>query len=831
VRSCSAILLTWFVGSMSAQAAPPTDWAVKHARFRVAVEVDAPTVPWPDVPAGVWIDGERLLREAGVTGDTLNPASIRVVPAGASEPVPHHAAAGLAADQSGHVWWRVADPKTTTYHVYFDLGQPSANDYAARSGLIGIGDALRHNHGQPGLAQPTALHSQMWLIDFDGDGARDLIGFGYREYEYGEELTKNMGNAVYFQKNLGTSAQPLFAPRHRVKDTQGNYISTPLLPQNMFPTDWDGDGQTDFIGTGSTNELLLWKNSGQRDAKGLSLLEPARVVAKLEGVSDFRKAAHGPAQPARYSTRGLFRCDFEGDGDQDLIVTWRTVGILRKDVDSKRGVIPYGTPIHFFELWRNEGDDADGNPRFAEPVVLTDDSGLMLHSRSAASGGVIYIDWDGDGDFDLLFHDDDNNLPIESSRMMFAENDGTREHPIFLMPLPLQKARSSGQAVDWNDDGRVDLFAGNEFFENVNPRSATRPVPSTTPGKSRAPHAWSYPKLVSRGLAQQVQPDVMSYFAIAVDWDDDGDLDLVQGYQSYLRLMRNIGTTREPVFEPPVFIEADGSRLQMLNHLDPDADPPVHWGPQGPAELKYGWLVPSMIDFDGDGDLDLFVTSQRWQVMYFENVGTRSAPRFAKGREVRCDGNPHEFSWRSKVSLGDIDGDGKPELVVTSDEDNSFYPYRQAIDQPDENALELIRADAPLQLEDGQPVQGWHGGQNNNGDNHSQLVDWDGDGDLDLLNGTLYAVWYYENVGDKQKPRFAHRGKMEAGGSAIQTFRHAGSFDAADWTGDGRVDLIMGAECPSDQPEGAVLHFFDRAYIENRLPTAQIIGDVEKQPD
>ena len=69
-----------------------------------------------------------------------------------------------------------------------------------------------------------------------------------------------------------------------------------------------------------------------------------------------------------------------------------------------------------------------------------------------------------------------------------------------------------------------------------------------TPNGTRIPHAWSFPRLVSRGFAQQIDPEILTYFTVSVDWDNDGDLDLLGGYQIGLRLMRNIGTTARSGF-------------------------------------------------------------------------------------------------------------------------------------------------------------------------------------------------------------------------------------------------------------------------------------------
>ena len=127
-----------------------------------------------------------------------------------------------------------------------------------------------------------------------------------------------------------------------------------------------------------------------------------------------------------------------------------------------------------------------------------------------------------------------------------------------------------------------------------------------------------------------------------------------------------------------------------------------------------------------------------------------------------------------------------------------------------------------LQLESGEPVTGWFGGQNNNSDNHTLLVDWDNDGDLDIINGTVWAVYYYENTGTAKDSKFKAHGKFKQCDKELQVYDHACSFDAADWTGDGRLDLIHGTEAPSDSPNGGVLHLFERNFLEGKIPTVTI---------
>jgi len=150
----------------------------------------------------------------------------------------------------------------------------------------------------------------------------------------------------------------------------------------------------------------------------------------------------------------------------------------------------------------------------------------------------------------------------------------------------------------------------------------------------------------------------------AVDWDGDGDIDLLAGSRKGpVFWIENTGTPKEPKFAEPKPLVA--------------APPP---------QDRRGDAGPHAADWDGDGDLDLLVGDASGRVTLYANAGTRKAPRLEAGvdllpprggRFVEKGCRDAELcAIRAKPWVADWNGDGLPDLLV-----GDFHDHRTAANQ------------------------------------------------------------------------------------------------------------------------------------------------------
>jgi len=159
------------------------------------------------------------------------------------------------------------------------------------------------------------------------------------------------------------------------------------------------------------------------------------------------------------------------------------------------------------------------------------------------------------------------------------------------------------------------------------------------------------------------------------DLDGDGKLDLVIGnFRGTFAFVRGEGRGK---FSPTAsWLESDGKKLAVRYHSD-----------------------PFLVDWDGDGDLDLLTGSEEGGVFLCTNRGSKTKPEFAQpiplieaAGSVENDeiGDAHLTgpSDSTRVVAEDLNGDGKLDLLVG----DNVTLYHAAKGVSDETAKQKLAA-------------------------------------------------------------------------------------------------------------------------------------------
>ena len=615
-------------------------------------------------------------------------------------------------------------------------------------------ELTRVQFNNPGLVVDLGVGLWAWPLpmDWDGDGDYDLV-VSCPDVPY---------NGTWFFENPGGNAKlPVFKPGVKVgrgmKNVQVSHV-------DGVPRVLDSSREfVDFLGRG---------------------FDATRVIHETEQI-------HPSRGNQRFNVWSLV--DYDADGALDVLVgadDWGDYGWddgFDFEGRWKRG------PLHgAVYVLRNAGTTSV--PSYGKPLrIQAGDDYLDVYGNPMPN----LADFDGDGDLDLICGEFLDGFT-------WFENVGTRAQPRFAAgrrltdgakPVRMHVQMITPTAIDWDRDGDVDLVCGDEdgrvaLIENLSRLKDGMPL-------------FGQPQYFQQEAADLKFGALVTPFS--VDWDGDGDEDLICGNTAGdIGFIENLDGGNPPRWAAPELLTAAGEIIRIQAGENGSI--------QGPAEAKWGYTTLSVADWDHDGLPDLVVNSIWGRVIWYRNIGSRHAPQLAAPRSVKVNwpaaapkpdwtwwqpaGNELVTQWRTTPVAVDWNGDGLNDLLTLDHEGYLALFRRERLDgelmlEPGTRMfLGGVYDSKGISKTSGGTLRLNDGARGGSGRRKLAVVDWDGDGRRDLLVNSGTVNWL-KNVGQEgDLSVFREEGPVVDGRLA----GHTTSPTLVDWNKDSIPDLLIGAE-------------------------------------
>jgi hypothetical protein len=209
--------------------------------------------------------------------------------------------------------------------------------------------------------------------------------------------------------------------------------------------------------------------------------------------------------------------------------------------------------------------------------------------------------------------------------------------------------------VDWNKDGKLDILSGCYWTDesdsgHIQILEGEGPLEFATSKSLHDADGEPLRNYKFDGDTDQHQTLTICTHQHAVDYDDDGDLDLVVGcFANNFYLYENQAKGKDDA---------------------PALAKPVELSVQSPSYHS----APHLVDWDSDGDLDLLSGTGNGGVVWSQNKGTRTKPEWSefaelipasqKHQQTTADGQEIVPSPATRVWATDWNGDGMLDLLV-----------------------------------------------------------------------------------------------------------------------------------------------------------------------
>ena len=297
-------------------------------------------------------------------------------------------------------------------------------------------------------------------------------------------------------------------------------------------------------------------------------------------------------------------------------------------------------------------------------------------------------------------------------------------------PIEVLVGHAAPYMIDFNGDGRKDLVVG-EFGTDVVNSGRARVYLNV--GTDENPQFKDFTYLQAGGRDAMIPSSCcIGFDPFFLDLNGDGIMDVTSGQYTggYINFYEGVGKN--------AFQFKEG-----VNILQPELEDEATR-----KNMKWWMRTANFIDYDGDGDYDMVWGNVHAEVYYAENIGTRTAYKFANSVPLTMDGHPIYVDGKSDPFPVDWDGDGIIDLLVAAESsDVLFFKGKKKGGTDFEPGVSIWTGrkltpgvkpnfknemDALAALGEQCPYPGYR--------TRLGVADWNNDGKLDLLVGNCFKV-------------------------------------------------------------------------------------------
>ncbi len=231
-------------------------------------------------------------------------------------------------------------------------------------------------------------------------------------------------------------------------------------------------------------------------------------------------------------------------------------------------------------------------------------------------------------------------------------------------------------------------------------------------------------------------------------------------------------------------------------------DGQLRCGPVSKTTTGGGHSRIALDDWNDDGLVDIVQGEETGVLFVFQNTGSKTEPKFT-GRSFLLDakGQPIDVGTHAAPLVIDFNGDGNKDLLVGTYQNRIAY-FKNTGTNSERRLIYrglVMVDDKPLEI----PIRPLAGGASEKIFNHDyypvlEAADWNGDGRMDLLAGGYVTgrIFLLEGVGANPDGTMKLRvgDPLSADGKVINVGDWCAAPTAADLNSDSRLDIVTGRQ-------------------------------------